>query len=414
MRTVLMVAFHFPPLAGSSGVQRTLRFVQQLPAHGWQTAVLSAHPRAYERTSDDLGADIPSGTTVCRAFALDTARHLTIGGRYLSAMARPDRWASWRFDAVRQGLGLVRRLRPAALWSTFPIATAHQIAGSLRRRTRLPWIADFRDPMAQSGYPSDPKDWAAFKRIESMAVEQAALCVFSTPSAVREYRERYPKSAERIVLLENGYDEQSFADAELAASVREPLNPGAMTLLHSGIVYPEERDPRPLLKAVRDLVESGRIQRRSLRLRFRAPVHDRMLRELAAVHGIGEMLEILPPVPYREALREMLRADALLVMQSADCNAQVPAKLYEYLRAGRPVLCLGDPKGDTAHVCRAAGLLDIAQLEDTEAIAEALFRFVEALHMQRAALPTPEVVRAASREQRSRQLASWLDQIAGR
>jgi hypothetical protein len=31
MTRVLMVAYHFPPLAGSSGIQRTLRFVRHLP-----------------------------------------------------------------------------------------------------------------------------------------------------------------------------------------------------------------------------------------------------------------------------------------------------------------------------------------------------------------------------------------------
>ena len=75
-----MVAYHFPPLAGSSGIQRTLRFVQHLPALGWQPLVLTASPNAYERTSDDLLAEVPAGTVVRRAFALDTARHLQIGG----------------------------------------------------------------------------------------------------------------------------------------------------------------------------------------------------------------------------------------------------------------------------------------------------------------------------------------------
>jgi hypothetical protein len=28
MKRILMIAYHFPPLAGSSGIQRTLRFVQ--------------------------------------------------------------------------------------------------------------------------------------------------------------------------------------------------------------------------------------------------------------------------------------------------------------------------------------------------------------------------------------------------
>ena len=59
VKTVLMIAYHFPPLAGSSGIQRTLRFVQHLPALGWKPVVLTADPRAYERTSEDLVRDVP-------------------------------------------------------------------------------------------------------------------------------------------------------------------------------------------------------------------------------------------------------------------------------------------------------------------------------------------------------------------
>ena len=81
MKKVLMIAYHFPPLAGSSGIQRTLRFAQQLPEFGWQPIVLTADPRAYERTSDDLLDQLPAGLVVKRAFALDTARHLSFGGR---------------------------------------------------------------------------------------------------------------------------------------------------------------------------------------------------------------------------------------------------------------------------------------------------------------------------------------------
>src|SRR4051794_35891220 len=82
VKRVLMVAFHFPPSAGSSGIQRTLRFVQHLPALGWEPVVLTAHPRAHERTSNDLMDEVPSGVKVVRAFALDAARHLSIRGRY--------------------------------------------------------------------------------------------------------------------------------------------------------------------------------------------------------------------------------------------------------------------------------------------------------------------------------------------
>src|SRR5262245_14173538 len=103
MKRVLMIAYHFPPLAGSSGIQRTLRFVQHLPSFGWDPCVLTAAPLAYERTSNDLLSDVPPNVPLKRAFALDTARHLSIGGRYPGFLALPDRWMTWRFDAVRQG-----------------------------------------------------------------------------------------------------------------------------------------------------------------------------------------------------------------------------------------------------------------------------------------------------------------------
>ena len=59
MKRVLMIAYHFPPLSGSSGIQRTLRFVRYLPEFGWQPTVLTTHPRAYQQVSDDQLADVP-------------------------------------------------------------------------------------------------------------------------------------------------------------------------------------------------------------------------------------------------------------------------------------------------------------------------------------------------------------------
>src|SRR5262245_61258347 len=219
MKRLLMVAFQFPPFAGSSGIQRTLRFVQQLPAMGWEPIVLTAYPRAYEAVSDDLLGGVPREVVVERAFGLDTARHLALLRRYPAFLARPDRWMTWRIGAVPTGLRLIRRYRPQLIWSTYPIATAHLIGAVLRRLAGLPWIADFRDPMAQEGYPADPKTWQSFKAIESAALHHAARVVFTTPGAARLYRERYPEvPASRIRTIENGYDEESFIGIEGACS----------------------------------------------------------------------------------------------------------------------------------------------------------------------------------------------------
>jgi len=413
MNRLLMIAYHFPPLAGSSGIQRTLRFVRHLPKFGWEPLVLSADPRAYERTSDDLMGDIPPGVIVRRAFALDTARHLAIGGRYIGAMARPDRWVSWKYAAVREGLRMIREFKPRAIWSTYPIATAHLIGTELQRRSGLPWLADFRDPMAQPGYPADPLTWRSFQAIEQQALGAARFSTFTTPGAARIYRQRYPTHAERVTVLENGYDEESFATAAPDAA-RQPLNPGAITLLHSGIVYPAERDPTQFFAALGRLKAAGVIAPGSLVVRFRAAVHDDLLQALAARHDISDLIDCQPPVPYRQALAEMLAADGLLVMQAANCNEQIPAKIYEYLRANRPILALTDPQGDTAATLRQAGATDIIRLDSADDISQALPAFLAAIRSGQAVLPTPQAVAAASREGRTAQLAKLLDAASGR
>ena len=409
MKRVLMIAYHFPPLAGSSGIQRTLRFVQHLPKFGWEPLVLSADPRAYERTSNDLMSEVPDGIVVRRVFALDTARHLSIAGRYIGAMARPDRWVSWKFAAVREGIRMIREFRPQAIWSTYPIATAHLIGAELQRRSGLPWIADFRDPMAQEGYPSDPLVWQSYQEIEGNALQHAIYSTFTTPGAARLYQERYPNAANKIVVLENGYDEESFASLPIDYSHDDNEHSKPIIILHSGIVYPEERDPTQLFAALSRLKEGGKLRSGDLVIRFRAAVHDNLLLDLATRYDVSEFIETCPPIPYKTALSEMVNSDGLLVMQASSCNEQIPAKIYEYLRAGRPVLALTDPAGDTASVMRRAGMNDIKSLDSASEIEEGLISFLIAIRDSSASLPSAEIVKNASRERRTANLVEFLE-----
>ena len=404
-----MVAFHFPPLAGSSGVQRTMRFAQSLPEFGWEPLVLTAHPRAYEQVAADLEKEIAPTLVVRRAQAWDSARHFAVRGRYPRLLACPDRWISWKFDAVRSGMAMIDQLRPAALWSTYPIATAHVIGAELARRSGLPWIADFRDPMAQEGYPSDPRVHRAFVAIEQATASCAAAWTFTSPSAARTYAGRYPQAASRMHVIENGYDESSFAGVD--GNARPALNEGALTLLHSGIVYPSERDPSQLFAALGLLRQRSPALLQRLRLRFRGAVHEDLLRRLASEQGLTNQVEILPPIAYRDALDEMLRADALLVLQASNCNEQIPAKLYEYLRCGRPIVGLTDPAGDTAAALAGAGVNLMAPLDSAQGIATLLEQLLSG--SMAVALPTSAAVEAASRRGRTASFATLLDAVAG-
>lgn len=406
MKRVLMIAYHFPPLAGSSGIQRTLYFVRHLPAFGWIPIVLTAHPRAYVQVSDDPADAEPAGLEVIRAQAWDTARHLSIHQRYPSFLALPDRWTSWWLGAVPTGLAAIRRHRPDVLWSTYPIATAHRIAYTLAKCSGLPWIADFRDPMAQKDYPIDPAQWRSFLRVEKAAVAQARLSTFTTEGAVALYQQRYPQYAARLRVIENGYDD----DLPMSDLAAPPLNPGKLTLLHSGIVYPSERDPTHLMQALANLKRQWSDGFSRLVIRFRAPVHEALLHKLARRFGVSETVEILPPLNYSEALAEMCLADGLLLLQASNCNQQIPAKFYEYLACRRPLLALTDPAGDTAQAVRAAGVDALAPLDSPTAIVALLIRFIA--DPTAISMPTAEAIAGASRRSRTEQLAALLELAA--
>jgi glycosyltransferase involved in cell wall biosynthesis len=414
MQKLLMIAYHYPPLAGSSGIQRTLRFGQDLPLLGWQPAVLSAHPRAYEKTSTDLLQDIPAGTNVVRAFALDARRHLAVFNRYPGWIARPDRWLSWLLGAVPAGLQMIRQHRPNVIWSTYPIPTAHLIGYWLSRFSGLPWVADFRDPMAHVGYPADPATWRSYLAVEQKVFAQASRMVFTTPGAAKLYQSRYPTQASRIQVIENGFDESSFApQAGQPAPSAAPaaLNPGKVTLLHSGIVYPEWRNPQALFAALRQLLDTHGLNPAHIRLRFRAPEHSDFLAALTATHGLGDVVQILPPIGYQAALAEMCAADGLLVLQSADCNDQIPAKVYEYIRAGKPVLGLCGAGSDTEGVLQRAGLRDLAPLESTELVCLALSNFLATVQNGPSFTSNIKFVESFSRFSKARELAQLLDEV---
>jgi glycosyltransferase involved in cell wall biosynthesis len=409
MKRLLMIAYHFPPLAGSSGIQRTLSFTRHLPRFGWEPLVLTAHPRAYENISNDLLGDIAPGSTVERAFALDSARHLALLGRYPAFAARPDRWISWWLGAVPRGLAMIGKYRPSAIWSTYPIATAHKIGHTLHRLSGLPWVADFRDPMAQEGYPADPATWQAFSRIERRALARASRTVFATPGAASLYRKRYPDAADRLAVIENGYDEATFASVSTPDA--SALVPGTVTLLHSGVVYESERDPTQFFRALRAMLDNGSLKPGELRVRLRAPVSVAFLKKLSEELRIQDVVEIAPPIPYRAALQEMMRAEGLLVLQASNCNDQIPAKVYEYFRCRRPILALTDPAGDTAALLRRAGTRHIAPLDSAPDIAATLRAFLDQVRGRGVPAPEETFVAQASRRNRTGELADLLDRL---
>lgn len=412
MRRALLISFQFPPMRGSSAIQRTLRFAQYLPKFGWEPVVLTVSPGAYETRGSpqeyDLGA-----IEVHRTTGLDAARQLSIRSWYPRSLALPDRWMTWKFSAVRAALRLLKERKFDVVWSTFPIATAHQIGLEVASRSSIPWIAEFRDPMWQGDYPPDPRVNQAWKVLESRIFEHARRVIVTTPGTARDYRARYPTfPPSHISVIENGFDEEAFIRAESSQRPRAPMDdPTArkLTLLHSGVIYESERDPTQFFDAIAMLKSLGDPAAPRLRIVLRATGNDAVFHRMIEDRGIGNIVSLEPALGYVPALAEMLSVDGLLVLQAANCNAQIPAKLYEYFRAGRPILALTDPDGDTAKTVRQSGASIISPLDSVGHIADALREFVKRTD----ARDWPECdrvgMRRHSREQRTAQLAELLD-----
>jgi glycosyltransferase involved in cell wall biosynthesis len=411
VNSALLIAFHYPPVQVSSGLQRTLANSIYLPDYGWASLVLSAHPRAYQNASEGQLRDIPADTVVERAFALDTTRHLAIAGRYPGFLALPDPWVTWWIGGVFSGLRMIRKYRPKVLWSTYPIATAHLIGLVLHKITRLPWVADFRDSMSEPDYPPQPGKRRIFQWIERKVIANCDRAVFTTPGALRMYQARYPQYGDdKWLMIPNGYNNEIFEEVEATRKTHTTTSgDGPIILVHSGVIYPEERDPGPFFQAISTLIQSGKIDSDRVKIVLRACGHVNLFRPMLETFGIDHIVKIEPSIPYRDALTEILESDGLLVLQAANCNHQIPAKIYEYFRASKPILALTDPSGDTALALNDAGITSVVPLDDTDAICSALMEFIVAIETGVAQAASQKAVRESSREYATETLAGVFD-----
>ena len=407
MKKVLIVAFHFPPLAGSSGLLRALKFCRYLPENGWLPVVLTANRRAYQALDESQAAQISPEVRVYRAFAVDTQRQLSFRGRYLRWMALPDRWASWCLGAVPTGLFAVYRHRVDVILTTFPIATSVLTGLILHFLTGKPWVVDFRDSMTEDAYPRDPLTRRLYRWIERQAVRRASRLIFTARSTVKMYQDRYRwLDPEKCLLIPNGYDEEDFQGLLPAALHRGCGWP--VRLVHAGLLYPEERDPKPFFQALQRLKREGNISAASLQIDLRASGFEDVYAPLIRELGIDDLVRLLPTLPYRQALQDAANADGLLLFQAACCDHQIPAKAYEYLRLRKPILALTTEAGDTAALLRETGGATIMDSTDEEALYRDLPEFLRVLRSGVHPLPDDEKTIRYSRRSQAQQLAQHL------
>ncbi len=387
MKNLLVIAFHYPPDNSSTGVLRTFKFTEYLLRHGWLSRVVTAPSEMYRSRNPDGYDVIPSQISVDRAWACDVKQAFGIRGVYPAWLAVPDRYWPWFFAARRAGAKAIRDGGIDVIYSTYPLPTAHLVGLSLKRRFKLPWIADFRDPWATEG----ERGYAARveARLERWVVTAADRVICNTPAMRRDFLARYPEvSPDKFVTITNGYDEKDFATIV-------PSHIDKFQIFYPGSIDVENRNPKGLFAGVRHALERGWLKNEDLRITFLGAgsyADSASFRQDLQTYALEPYVDIVRErIPYRDALARMAGADVVVVLSEhiADAGAdagvqqwtamQVPAKLYEYLRVGRPLLALVG-EGAVKELLEKTSAGAPLSSRQTEAIALALKGYYEQRH----------------------------------
>lgn len=453
MKRVLYIAYFFPPLGGA-GVQRTLKFVRYLPEHGWQATVVTG-PLHYWLQDESLLGEVPPVVRVERAphwggrfvggGGAGTRRSTSrIRGLRLAARAVlvPDAYLGWAMPAARLIERLLHTSHYDAVVTSSSPDSAHLLGRWIHRRFGLPWIADFRDPWTRrlSYAPPTPLHHALQRRMERRVLHDADRIVVTSDATREDFLALEPAlPEEKIVTIENGYDEEDFvraaawladraraeragADAASAESdSAAPAAPGThaardlllgCSVLHAGQLNPE----RPLatyLEGLRIFLghREGADAARARTLFLGGHYDDDVVRVERA--GLREAVTFAPSRPHIESVAALLAARVLLLLeQDSERGALIlPGKIFEYLRAARPVLAVVPRDGAAARLVRDMGAGWVADPADPASVAAGLERLLAEPDAFLA--PREKVVRFERRALAGR-LARELDSSAAR
>jgi glycosyltransferase involved in cell wall biosynthesis len=408
MRRVLVVAYYFPPIGGIGSI-RLASLANHLPEFGWEPTVVAPGSTPH---ANDPSLSFPEekvvrsrsielsrlGNALLRRRGAETAQtaNSRVGRGALRRLghrlAYPDGQIGWYPGAVVAGRRVLGRQRfDVVLSSSFPI-TAHLVARTLSRAARTPWVAEFRDPWSDTLPPGHPRRRRAHA-LETAIAKRATCVLMPTPTWATHFGARWGTD---VAVLPNGCD----------VGAAPPPAPDRPVLTHVGSFYPRRQSLLALWQALHRLVATESV---APRIRFVGDLPPEV-RAGASDFGLGELVEPTGFVPHEEALG-LARASSMLFASgptAGDAGARgwVPAKLFEYLGSGLPILYLGNPAGDAGRMLARYPGCYVVEPADLDGVSRALQAGLEGRRYDRN-------LSAISRRTVAASLATILDRAAG-
>ncbi|MFO0865531.1 MAG: glycosyltransferase [Gemmataceae bacterium] len=398
-RKVLLATYYFPPCAAVA-VHRMLGLARYLPRFGWDPVIIAPPIARFEVEDASLLQRVPPETIVVRTPFPQ--------GLLPKLKERFDPLSSWLSPGYAACKKVLREHAIEAIMTSGPPHCIHRLGMKLKRRTGLPWAVCLRDPWHVNRLKGHELSFP-FRQIEARreasAFSIADLIIANTPIMRNGIVAAYPGVTDKTIVAPNGFDPEMFPRREHRRS------PDKITLVHAGEIY-FGRNPLPVLDA---LAEHKRqpirgLPRIDMKFFGRNTIEGFDLDHEIRSRDLADRVTNCGVVPYGEALDAMLAADILVLLHTPGYRISVPAKLYEYLGARRPILALAEPDGDIDWVLQTSGVPHrSASPSDAGAIRNALFDLAHQLVRDDFDLPSDERLFRFSREGMASAVASGLD-----
>jgi glycosyltransferase involved in cell wall biosynthesis len=332
----------------------------------------------------------------------------------------PDESILWYGAASRLGKKIVKEYGISIIFSTSGPNTCHLVARSVKRKTGIPWIVDFRDPWTQNMHRSGiPWRDALEEKMEKSVMEESDGITTVTRGFADNFLLKYKAEIKHMEVIYNGFDPADYQNIQ----ADENLD-GLFVLLYTGIFY-KERNPRLLLTCIRELIDEGKVNPAHILLRF-AGVFDypgytenwNCVNQL----DLKDVVEVMGNLPHHKALTAMKNADVLMLIgdTAPGSGVYIPGKLYEYMAIGRPIFALS-LEGESTQIINNYGLGEVANPLDKEEIKRVFLSFYEKWEMDKTAFLHSSIIERGeagdlsiyNRKIQAKQLNDFMEKFIG-
>jgi len=279
----------------------------------------------------------------------------------------PDARCYWIKPSVKYLSNYLQNNKVDAIVSTGPPHSMHLIAMQLSKKFNIPWVADFRDPWTNIDYYKDlmltTLADAKHHRLEREVVTSASRVVVVGKTMQEEFERDFNR---KVDVITNGYDTEDIQSN--SESLNFPKSPTAnwqlptadssntfqanekFIISHVGTLV-RSRNPFKLWSSIAALTKTNPAFANQLQIRLTGKV-DIAVRNSLRELGLEKIVTYIEYLPHDQVIREQQQASVLLLVLNNTQNAKgiLTGKMFEYLAARRPILCIGPPDGDAAEI----------------------------------------------------------------